>query len=454
MANPYELPALTAGDKQQAFFQALIAAGGALGAGSATSFQPGGMARANPAGAFIKTLNDRQQAARLRQLQGLQRAQAVAKMQRDEEAERRANIQEGYASEDRRFAAEQRWREETAFDQQQRALEKQRLDQGRLESYFQMGGKNMAGQPAAAPWQLQMLQAKEAAKRGGKPPATGMIPGRDGQWIMDPRYAKFQIQKSLMTNPNYAGGMPDMDGQTSAPPQAAPTTAPRSIKTTQEPLKDLSPAARSRVATDLVSKAQARIKETSALAESAKLVKMDLERFKFLNKDVDSGGIYKLPGAPTVGGVFSENVEEMNSISDKLTPAMRQGLPGAASERDTAMFRSATVSTNKSRAANDNIADAAIMLQQNIIDRAEFFQEFQQGNPGKGLVGAEAKWTEYINEHPIFDRDRAVGSYAINPDRMTFREYYGLVPQRPKAPPAPAGAIPVLPPGFVTFSGN
>jgi hypothetical protein len=92
MANPYDLPALTPGDKQQAFFQALIAAGGAMSAGGATSFQPGGMARANPGGAFIKTLNDRQQAARLRQLHGLQRAQAVAKMQHDKEAAKRQEV--------------------------------------------------------------------------------------------------------------------------------------------------------------------------------------------------------------------------------------------------------------------------------------------------------------------------------------------------------------------------
>ncbi len=158
MANPYELPALTAGDKQQAFFQALIAAGGALGAGGATSYQPGGMARANPGGAFIKTLNDRQQAARLRQLQGLQRAQAVAKAQRDEEAAKRQEVLAAQRAHiyDRGVALE------PAQDaERRRAL----LDAQRERTFFEMGGNDMAGNPAPLPPGLARQQMLERLKQ-------------------------------------------------------------------------------------------------------------------------------------------------------------------------------------------------------------------------------------------------------------------------------------------------
>ena len=144
MADPYTMPPLTKGDKMQAFYQALIAAGGALTAGGAPSYQPGGVSRANPGGVFMQTMNARNQAARLRQLQGLKMAQSIAKAQQDKTRADQQTQAHGMSMD----VAE---RQKSLWPAEDAALERSLLDAARERTFLEMGGKDMAGRDAPLP---------------------------------------------------------------------------------------------------------------------------------------------------------------------------------------------------------------------------------------------------------------------------------------------------------------
>lgn len=148
----------------------------------------------------------------------------------------------------------------------------------------------------------------------------------------------------------------------------------------------------------------------------------DVKRFLELNGQTSTGPIYKIPGSQTVAGAFNPALQEMSSITDRLTPGMRQGLPGAASDRDIAMFRNATIGPDKSRETNQNIGTAMLARDQNLVAKAQFERDYLDANGH--LQGADRAWRKYLEDNPIFDPGAPAGSFRLNPDRMTYQEYF------------------------------
>lgn len=172
-------------------------------------------------------------------------------------------------------------------------------------------------------------------------------------------------------------------------------------------------------------KAESRIEKLEKDAAGLSAMNNDLDRFIHLNETNRTGSEYNIPlvgGA--IGGVRSmadAEFQEMRSISDKLTPRMRQGMPGAASDRDVAMFRGATVGIGKKFEANKNIALGLKTANQNQIDRSQFYSNYlsERGH----LRGAEKEWKEYLNANPIFDHKAERGSYTLNENRKSYNEW-------------------------------
>lgn len=164
----------------------------------------------------------------------------------------------------------------------------------------------------------------------------------------------------------------------------------------------------------------------SAQEETAKSnnVITSLDRFMQLNSKNETGARYAVPGAKTIAGTLSPEIGEMKSIVDMLTPMMRNGMPGAASDRDVAMFRGATVGLDKPKKANENIALGLKVANQNVIDKATFLSEYvsQYGHDR----GSDVEWKKYLRENPIFDPLSPTGSYKINPRRKTYNEWKGV----------------------------
>jgi hypothetical protein len=84
-----------------------------------------------------------------------------------------------------------------------------------------------------------------------------------------------------------------------------------------------------------------------------------LDRFVQLNQSVKTGGVKGAIGLTSAMAPFNHDIAEMQGIVNNITPAMRNGLPGSASDKDVAMFRGATVGLDKPLAANQAIAAAA-----------------------------------------------------------------------------------------------
>lgn len=133
--------------------------------------------------------------------------------------------------------------------------------------------------------------------------------------------------------------------------------------------------------------------------QSQKMVGL-VNEFMGLNREVNTGGMMALPGAGAAMAPFNSKIARMKSITDNLTPAMRNGLPGAASDRDVAMFRSATVGLDKPREANTATAAAVKAWAQRQGDYLAFMETYAQRHGN--LLGAQEIWNNYASTNPMF----------------------------------------------------
>ena len=151
------------------------------------------------------------------------------------------------------------------------------------------------------------------------------------------------------------------------------------------------------------------------------------DEFLALNKKVGSGGVTGSGGLSSVPIVNSarnmvdSDWARMNAITDKLTPLMRQGLPGAASDRDMQTFRGATVGTGKLGEANVGIARGLQVAAKNAIDKGLFDEAYFRRN--RHLQGSDNAWNRYLEENPIFDPQSDPTNPSLNRSRKSWREY-------------------------------
>jgi len=168
------------------------------------------------------------------------------------------------------------------------------------------------------------------------------------------------------------------------------------------------------------------------------------EEFLALNKKVGSGGVTGSGGLSSVPIVNSarnmvdSDWARMNAITDRLTPLMRQGLPGAASDRDMQTFRGATVGTGKLGEANVGIARGLQVAAKNVIDKGLFDEAYFRRN--RHLQGSDNAWNRYLEENPIFDPNSDPANPALNRSRKSWREYISPSVSAPQAAPAAAPA--------------
>jgi len=154
-----------------------------------------------------------------------------------------------------------------------------------------------------------------------------------------------------------------------------------------------------------------------------------VNRFLFLNKGTDTGKISGFPGVKQIREAASPEFAEMSSLTDALTPAMRQGLPGAASERDTAMFRNATLGVGKDPEVNQNVGRGLLVREQNRKDFIQYKQDYATANGH--LQGAASQWNQYLEANPIFDVNSPTGSFVLNPERQTYQQFFKGEPATP-----------------------
>ena len=136
------------------------------------------------------------------------------------------------------------------------------------------------------------------------------------------------------------------------------------------------------------------------------------------------GAAFKIPGARAAGGL-SPDLETMFRIQDATTSLWRQGMPGAASDRDVAMFKGSNIGPDKSPETNRRIIKATRAAHQNAQDKLHFMEAWAASN-FSDLAGAEEAWSQYLNSEEIFVHGKDVEPYTLNPNRKTWRQYFGL----------------------------
>ena len=164
------------------------------------------------------------------------------------------------------------------------------------------------------------------------------------------------------------------------------------------------------------------------------------QEFMSLNRQVQTGGWMALPGMAEARGALDPRIARMNAIQARLTPQQRQGMPGAASDRDVAMFTRSTVSADKPLAANEATARAGRAMATRQGDYVAFLENYARDNGS--ILGAQEQWNRYLNANPLFREEG--GQIRVNawkPWRQWFNENGG---NRPNAgggastPSAPA----------------
>ena len=177
-------------------------------------------------------------------------------------------------------------------------------------------------------------------------------------------------------------------------------------------------------------KVSAMLEKNRAALEKTKTMTDSLERFQYLNNKQNKEAEDDYFGTKTGSFVdritdfsLDEDKREMVRITNLLTPQMRQGLPGAASDRDVALFRGATVGIDASKDINDAVIQGMTVRLQNANDRQSFMEEYFNANGH--IDGAEIKWKEYLEKNPIFDHSEGMrGSYTKNKNRLGYKDYF------------------------------
>lgn len=156
--------------------------------------------------------------------------------------------------------------------------------------------------------------------------------------------------------------------------------------------------------------AQERQSLSEAQAEAGRYAQMmpDLDRFEQLNTEVPTGSLSHRFGIwagdmPRVLGIDSNGpgpngdtsmmMDEMRSITDRLTPAQRAPGSGSSSNLDVGMFRSGLPNIGRRGPANSDIISGYRRQGRDAQDRAEFMDWYW---PRSGsLQGAEEAYAQY-----------------------------------------------------------
>ncbi|WP_421782605.1 hypothetical protein [Kiloniella litopenaei] len=392
--------------KQNQLTNTLLTVGGALSAAGAKSYDPGHSAKAMAG--LGQGLQNVQQGA-FDQVQGLQDQQdreemfswQKAKYDADMAHKRKVfgwdmeqKIKEAKIKADEREA---RKRYAATLPENERSL---------YEAYPEIAVKNTIEQ--------QSRQNKLAD-------AYALI---DYRHQTDPKYGYMSVPGVGVTNV--------LTGQTISPYGQDGSGRTQQVSTPQKMAapnhgSNLSPKARESFALEAAKAGRKSLAELNTAMKTSRGNLADINRFEQLMAGgQDTGGVLRnLPGGMAINSLFDAEIGEMQAISDRMTPAMRQGMPGAASDRDVAMFRGATFSPDKNTETNRNLIKAAKIKQENEIAYVSFMNEWATQNDGS-LDGAELAWLKYADENPIFDYSDTSGSYKVNEHRVPWRQYFGL----------------------------
>jgi hypothetical protein len=133
-------------------------------------------------------------------------------------------------------------------------------------------------------------------------------------------------------------------------------------------------------------------------------------------KSLIEGGLGTGVGTKLTGKQFFGKGAEFQQIASKLLPSMRNGMPGAVSDRDVAIFKEANIDLNKPEEVNLKVLNQSLAVNKRIADKARFLSNYS--TVYGDLQGATAEWNKYINSVPLFSPKGEVMPYK------SFEEFF------------------------------
>lgn len=134
----------------------------------------------------------------------------------------------------------------------------------------------------------------------------------------------------------------------------------------------------------------AQLRTAREAAQSGAAAARDAERFMEINQQVGTGEIWSLPAASEVRAAFDPNFASMQSLTNRMAPAMRQAGSGAMSDKDVALFKRSVPNPDFTGPTNAMIASRIKDEAQRAQGYAAFLDEYAAANGT--LLGAEQAW--------------------------------------------------------------
>lgn len=188
------------------------------------------------------------------------------------------------------------------------------------------------------------------------------------------------------------------------------------------PASNMSPKSQEDAQKAEIAKANSELRENRKMVAGLGKLERSADRFLQLSSVQNTGGLLRqIPGSGTIEGAFDPQIKEMTSIVDKVTPQMRDGLPGSASNFDVAMFRGAAFGVDKDPQTNRNIIMGIKAHAQNQREKLNFKEVYLSEN--KTLRGAEKAWQDYLNNNPIFNPNSSPERVELNSNRQRWQDY-------------------------------
>lgn len=165
-------------------------------------------------------------------------------------------------------------------------------------------------------------------------------------------------------------------------------------------------------------------------------IKRDLDRFLYLNERTKTSSLQGVPGIHFLTG-FGDDAKEMDKISSRLGPLMRQPGMGRMTNLDLTTFMASTVGRDKPIEVNRSIRTA----QNTAIDNALAYNEYAHNYFAvhQTLQGAREAWDRYLDKNPNFDPASKAGSFKANPNRQDYKDYFRSQGGTRSAPAAASG---------------
>lgn len=179
---------------------------------------------------------------------------------------------------------------------------------------------------------------------------------------------------------------------------------------------------------EIAKKSVASLGKVVEAGHQARMDALAIEQLDKLGDKIETGGAAAIRGYLSRVGVDlgdASDIQAFESLIDRLTPAQRQGLPGAASDRDVAMFKSALPSLIRQPGGNKTIIATMRAMVQDKTARADIaesvftgertvpealramrdlpspLKRFQESDEGKRMLkGEEPKLAPNATERP------------------------------------------------------